>query len=204
MEGWWSSHKYSRRSVEEIQTFCGWDYLADLVEKTDNTRDQALIAFLFETGGRVKEVLSLEKRHFRFEGNYIIVLAMPVIKRYEKIDKYQDEEGKTRWVTKRKEGYRTFPIHIKEPLVPYLTDWLEQKDKKLFRIGRVRVYQIITKLEPKIYPHWFRAQRASQLALEYGLTVHELVDFFNWKNLEIAIHYSRMGWKGLATKMVRA
>jgi len=39
--------------------------------------------------------------------------------------------------------------------------------------------------------------------LEYGFDVHDLIDFFSWKSLQTAIHYSRMGWKGLANKMKR-
>ena len=198
--GWWASHDFKKRSVEEIENFVGWEYLEKLVEKCERERDRALIASLFETGGRVSEVLLLTKDMFLVQDPYLIVRAMPVLKRYEKIG--VDEKGK--WITKKKKGYRTFPIHCREPLVSYLEDWLNTLEgKRLFDIGRVRVYQIVKEIDPEIFPHWFRGQRASQLALEYGFSIHDLVDFFNWKDLQTAIHYSRMGWKGLADKMMR-
>lgn len=74
-------------------------------------------------------------------------------------------------------------------------------------IGYSRAYKCVRELGVKlgtwITPHWFRAQRASQLALEYGLGLHELAEWFRWKNLEVAMHYSRFGYKGLAMKMRR-
>ena len=198
--------KQTKRSVEIVESFCGWDYLQKIVEKSDRKRDRALISALFETGGRVSEVLQLKKDNFTVQEPYVIVKAMPVLKRYEKIGERVDQKGKKRWITKRKVGYRTFPIHMKEPLCPILLDWVcnaESGSNGLFGLSRIQVYRIVTKLDRNIFPHWFRAQRASQLALEYGFDMHDLIDFFNWKSLRTAVHYSRMGWKGLAGKMAR-
>jgi len=194
----------TKRSVEIVESFCGWDYLLELIAKCECTRDKGLISALFETGGRVSEVLELKKANFVIQEPYIIVKAMPVLKRYEKVGERFDDEGKKRWVTRRKKGYRTFPIHTKEPLCSKLIDHvINLESEHLFRVGRVQVYRIVTGIDKNIFPHWFRAQRASQLAVEYGFDMHDLVDFFNWKSLGTAVHYSRMGWKGLATKMVR-
>ena len=124
------------------------------------------------------------------------------MKRYKKIGEYVDEDGKTRWITKKTVSYRTFPIPLKEPLTPYITEWLDYiKNGQLFRISRIQVYRILRRIDQDIYPHWLRSQRASQLALEYGFNVHDLVEFFGWKDLRTALHYSRKGWKGLAAKM---
>jgi len=194
----------TKRSVEIVESFCGWDYLLELIEKCEHRRDKGLISALFETGGRVSEVLQLKKANFVIQEPYIIVKAMPVLKRYEKIGERFDDGGKKRWITRRKKGYRTFPIHTKEPLCSELIDHvIGLESEHLFRVSRVQVYRIVTEIDKNIFPHWFRAQRASQLAVEYGFDMHDLVDFFNWKSLGTAVHYSRMGWKGLATKMVR-
>ena len=192
----------ARRSVQEIESFCGWDYLLNLVDKCGWLRDKALISTLFETGGRVSEVLKLKAENFEVKDKFIIVKGMPVLKRYRKTGEYVNEDGKTKWITKKTMGYRTFPIPLKEPLVPYMIEWLDYvKNGQLFRISRVQVYRILRKIDSDIYPHWFRAQRASQLALEYGFDVHDLVEFFDWRDLKTAIHYSRKGWRGLAAKM---
>ncbi len=196
--------KKSKRSVEEIESFCGWDYLLKLVKKCRLERNRALISALFETGGRVSEVLKLKKDNFIVQDPYIIVKAMPVMKRYKKIEEYIDKEGKKRWMTENKKATRTFPIHLKEPLCPFLLNYIEKNETKmLFNISRIQAYRIIRGLDAEIFPHWFRAQRASQLALEYGFDIHDLIDFFNWKNVQTAAHYSHMGWKGLANKMRR-
>ncbi len=194
----------TKRSVEEVESFCGWDYLLKLVKKCEQERNRALISALFETGGRVSEVLKLKKDNFVVQDPYIVVKAMPVIKRYRKIEDYIDKDGRKRWKTENKKATRTFPIHLKEPLCPLLLEYVEKKETEtLFDIGRIQVYRIIRELDENIFPHWFRAQRASQLALEYGFDIHDLIDFFNWKNVQIAAHYSHMGWKGLANKMKR-
>lgn len=196
--------KKTKRSVEMVESFCGWDYLLKLVEKCRCERDRALISALFETGGRVSEVLQLRKDNFVVQNPFLVVKAMPVLKRYKKIGEYKDKDGKTRWRTEGKIAYRTFPIHMKEPLCKPLLDYIIKiEEGKLFNIGRIQAYRIVRRLDKNIFPHWFRAQRASQLALEYGFNIHELIDFFNWKSLQTATHYSRMGWKGLANKMKR-
>jgi len=200
-----------KRNVGTIETFCGWDYLLDMVRRCDNMRDRALISTLFETGGRVSEVLMLERRHFKISDDFLVVIAMPVVKRYKKVDKYYDEKAKKwRWITEKALGYRSFPIRLDEKLVPYVLEWLDYiGDGLLFPssvspqkpLSRIHAWRIVTRINPDVFPHWFRAQRASQLALEYGFDVHDLIEFFSWKDLRTAIHYSHMGWKGLAAKM---
>jgi site-specific recombinase XerD len=196
--------KKGKRSVEIVESFCGWDYLLELAEKCKLERDRALISALFETGGRVSEVLKLRKDNFVVQEPYVIVKAMPVLKRYKKVGEYIDKEARKRWQTEKKKAHRTFPIHMKEPLCASVLEHVERiKSDNLFQMSRIHVYRIVRALDNAVFPHWFRAQRASQLALEYGFDVHDLIDFFNWKSLQTAIHYSHMGWKGLANKMKR-
>jgi len=192
--------KKPKRSVSSITQFIGWNYLLNLEKKTVNLRDQALISLLFLTGGRVSEVLQLAKSNFTIKKKYVIVESMTVLKKYKKIDK-EVIDGKVHWITEKVKCSRTFPIGVKEPLTPYFIDYLDNKNDKLFKIKRRRVHQIVTGLDQNVFPHWFRAQRASQLASEYGFTIHDLIDFFSWKDLNTALHYSRMGWKELAKKM---
>jgi site-specific recombinase XerD len=191
-----------KRSVEIIESFCGWDFLLKLIDKCGSNRNKALISTLFETGGRVSEVLDLQKDNFIVQSKYVIVKSMPVHKSYRKVGEKYNKDGKKVWITQPKKRFRTFPIPKSEPLCHYMLNYINQiKESKLFGISRIQTYRIVRSLDSQIFPHWFRAQRASQLALEYGFSVHDLIDFFNWKSLSTAIHYSRMGWKGLATKM---
>jgi integrase len=101
--GWYwkiNAHKYKRASVEDIEQFCGWNFLIQLVKECENTkyrlspawaaynvseeqykqslitRDQALIATLFLTGGRATEVLRLRKKQFTLTEQWIRVQGM--------------------------------------------------------------------------------------------------------------------------------
>jgi len=168
-------------------------------------RDQALIAALFETGGRVSEVVQLRLRNFQVEEEAVIVTGMRVLKRFEKVKEYEDETGRVRWVTKP--VYETrgrFPILVKEPLVPYLLSWLEESEDYLFpssaehrnHISRSWAYKIVRRVGDRlgrhIWPHYFRSQRASQLVQDYGFDLHQLLRFFNWKNIPTALRYAKM------------
>lgn len=55
----------------------------------------------------------------------------------------------------------------------------------------------------QIYLHWFRAQRACQLAFDYGFDRGDLEEFFSWKERResMAQRYASLGWKGLARRM---
>lgn len=175
-----------KHSVQDIASFCGWDRLLGIVKKARYYRDKALIATLFETGGRVSEVLMLRNRNFDFSNKtFIIVKGMPLVKR------------------KEMGAFRSFPIRRDDPLVPYLEDWVKrfERDDKIFSINRTRVFQIVRAIGPDLYPHWFRAQRASQLAEEYGFGVLELMEFFAWKSMVAAARYAHLGYKTLAERM---
>jgi len=191
-----------KRSVREIEEFCGWDLLIEIVERAQGLRIKALIATLFLTGGRISEVLSLKRSNFDLSREEeIIVRRMPVGKRFKKVGE-RIVDGKKRWITEKVKAYRSFPIMRREPLVPFLVNYLETLKPRirLFTITRVRAFQIIRGLCGK-YPHWFRAQRACQLAEEYDLELNALMDFFSWRDVKTAMRYTSLGWRGLARKM---
>lgn len=93
---------YSRLSVDEdIEEFCGWNFLVRLIEECDNTsytyspdklrkRDKALEATAFLTSGRISEVLMLRKSNFEIQSDRIVVRDMALLKRYEKLDEHLD------------------------------------------------------------------------------------------------------------------
>jgi len=53
----------------------------------------------------------------------------------------------------------------------------------------------------RISDHWFRAQRACQLASEYGFRDAELRRFFLWKNVETIAKYAKLALEDLEEKM---
>jgi hypothetical protein len=58
--------------------------------------------------------------------------------------------------------------------------------------------------EIHLWLHWFRSQRASQLVCDYSFEVMDLVNYFDWKDVETAIRYAKKGWRGLTEKMNNA
>jgi integrase len=206
--GYWAEHPYERRSVSEaVEGFIGWSAILTLIKTPERPRDRAFLAALFETGGRVSEVLSLRRENFelRHEEDVILVRRMPLLKRYRKVGPRE---------TMRLRAYRrTFPIPLSEPPAKILAEWIEASGGLLFpspiRYGRPLTrkwaYKLIAKTAEETgipcWPHWFRAQRACQLVEEYGFEVIDLVDWFCWQKPETALEYARRGWKGLLVKM---
>lgn len=184
-------------SVErDVTEFCGWDKLLEIVKRAEKVRFKAypegilpaLVAALFETGGRISEVLGLKRKNFDLdmESDFVIVKNMLLVKR---------KKGS---ITSR-----TFPIKRGDPLWPILESWIKphKPDDLLFNLSRSKAFVMIRGLGRGLYPHWFRAQRASQLALEYGWDVSDLSEFFAWKHFPTALRYAHRGYKGLAERM---
>jgi len=199
------------RVKEDVREFCGYDFLVRLAEAMGHPMYKALIALLFETGGRVSEVLRLRKSNFVRRKNYLEVREMPVLKRYRKVRRVSDSSKKSgfRWITERKKEFRSIPIPYDSPLVPYILDYLRtlRDDELLFPITRQTAFNKIREAGKRLnerlelYPHWFRAQKASQLASEYGFDVFGLKEFFKWVDDDMAEHYASLGARGLARRM---
>jgi len=255
--GWWRDHTYRRLSVErDVSQFVGWDILIAMINECDKTpyfkrsrfrhpydadklrrRDKALIATLFEAGGRVQEVLLLRKSNFEVTKDSLVVSDMKVLKRYKKVDEILDikaekpkgEIGKLyhwshkhdAWVRRR---YVTKPVLVTrgrfiipkfEPLVKPILTWLDEIEDdnqllfegwgKLPHLTRERAYQIVRdigrRVGLRICNHWFRAQRACQLATEYGFRDAELRRFFLWENDETVHKYAKLAIEDLEEKM---
>lgn len=242
--GWYMQtygEDYTRKSVKNLEGFQGWGLLQELIDECRNTeyrpspvwmnylntkdveeyrehltkRDQALIATLFLTGGRVNETAQLRKSNFKTEetpqGTWILVTGMAVLKGFKKIGV---DEVTNKWITEKVHQTRgRFPIPGDEPLVPYMMDWVEQSEDHLFtspakhraHISGMRVYQIIRDIGQRcgveIWPHWFRAQRASQIFAEYGYSPHQLKEWFSWKDIDTALHYAKFSTSDHMAKM---
>jgi integrase len=230
--------KKLRWSASEIKEFCGWEFLEQMAQEANRLKTKLLIAAAFLTGGRINEVLALERKHFAFDidPKMVVVKSMPVEKRYEKIGQMMkwrcmghcqmrwgtaqrpnpptDKERQRHkiveylgWETRRKSAYRTFPFPKSELLVAVLQEQLPQSGP-LFDFGYDVAYKEVTTLGRElgtwIPTHWFRSQRASQLAFEYGFAEHDLIEWFLWRDYMTAFNYARKGYKGLAMKMVKA
>jgi integrase len=210
-----------RGVYKDVRGFCGWSFLLTFVKKTPLPY-RGFIATLFETGGRISEVLRLRKRHFHFDlhPDIIVVDGMPVIKKYKKIGEIKDPSRKSgkRWTTEKLEDTRTFPIKKADPLTTYLVSHLERSKDYLFSMNRLEAFRLIRSVgeslgdQPvpfssittsQIYCHWFRAQRASQLKSEYNFDLLALASFFRWKipGMGATPLYTYLSWEEMARRM---
>jgi len=100
---WIRYHKRSIGNPDEVPEFIGWDKLLSIIDACNNIdydiyyrdfcreRDKGLVAVMFETGGRVGEVVSLTKANFDFNhSKYCVVSGMLLEKRFEKIGSYYE------------------------------------------------------------------------------------------------------------------
>jgi len=161
------------------------------------------------SGDKVNVIFNLEKQY----------------RKKMKVTKYRATDGtKMRWVSEEEakrsghphepyEGYLTerqveirnitFPKY--EPLVSMMLDWVEKvknekgENAKLFNLTYNRAYRIIKKAGEKIGedfpPHRLRAERATQLVLEYDFDDHDLTEWFVWKSPAVAHDYTTLAPK---------
>lgn len=215
-----------KHSVEkDVKKFCEWKLLIEIVEAAQSigfkgTRNAGFVSALFNCGSRVSETLLLKPDMFGvYKGcqpKLILVEGIPLLKRYQKIDEYVDEHGKRRYHTKTIEVTRDVSMRVDEPLIKPMLNWVVHALKNNYEwlfpspykdgpLSRKWAYLLIQKIEKRVglelYPHWFRAQRASQLASEYDFREAGLLEWFQWEKWETAKKYCKLGPLGLAKKM---
>ena len=227
-KGYWSTHKYSRHSVEadtKLAGWIGWKKFAEVIEEAERQGklEKNLVLTSFKLGGRIVETLSSHRNMFSILDDDVsgetalVVEGLPLGKRWTKIGEYLDESGTKRFRTQKVEAFRTFGLTVSDDREPYSQEFLElvkSKSGLLFRspygnldrpYSRVRAYQLINGLSKKVgvylYPHLLRAWRASQLARDYGWREGKLMEWFDWKDFETAHHYSKSGVFGLVSDM---
>lgn len=192
-----------RHSVEkDVKGFCGWPIMQKITESAksvgaDPLRDSGFIAASFSTGGKASEVLALTPSMFSVVKGckpwLVVVKDMPLLKRYQKTGESIDSEGKRHYETKRVEAMRDFSFRIDEPMWEPLARWLIYALKREYewlfpspykhgyplsrKWGFWLVQKIADSTDLPIHPHWFGAQRASQLASEYDFSESSLLEW---------------------------
>ena len=114
------------------------------------------------------------------------------------------------WETTRKDVFRSYKFPRKEHLNNILIDWCKTisaeyvsgvTDEWLFAQPYHYWYNFLRKLDimqqkygppvlwKHIYPHWFRAQRASQLKQDYSLPIEDIGKWGKWESLDVVRQY---------------
>lgn len=177
-----------KRGRTSVTHFCGWPQLFLMMSKFDKPIKGALFATLFQSGARISEALDFHSDMFKRvetpEGPQIIIYGAKVLKKHEPT-------------------IRNIPIPLHEKLVAPMMNWVEEKNGFLFSgVTREQAYWWLVRTDPTWWLHRIRSERATQLVLEYGFTVADLMKFFNWSNPKEAIDYVRLSVGDIGKKMM--
>ena len=149
-------------------------------------RNAALIALTYLSGRRASEVLALKRDQVRLMPGYMVLLNVRILKRFVK----DRETGEKKPVVEN----ISIPVRDDDPLVQVVRAYLDWYDREkpgwenLWGIRtRQRFWQIVREIDPEIWPHWLRHQRASHLA--QVLNPFELREKMAWAKLDTAIEY---------------
>ncbi len=122
---------------EIINTSEGWIYKTNMKEY--KLRDKALVALTYLIAVRISEVLRLTKDQFQLEKDRITINSIKLSKSTRKDKPRKIQYREVAWL----------PVYgERSGLTSIVTDYLKllNSNDKLFNFGRVRAYQIISKL----------------------------------------------------------
>jgi integrase len=164
-----------------------WNYKTNI--EFYQTRDKALASLTYLLGGRISEILRLKKNQFLMNHDKVIVRGIKLSK-----SRYRNRP--------RREQYREeawLPLHgERSPLTHLVLDYLQllSKDDDLFNFGRVRAWQIISKLLG-VPCHWLRAYCENYLYDNWGKDILAVSDYIKVdpRTLQLYIRRSYQKYK---------
>ena len=143
-----------------------------LVEACENSRDRALVLNLYETGGRIGELLNLRRKHVQFD-RYGAVLIFSGKTGDRRVRIIEGAPALAQWVNDHP---------IKDPEAPL---WINVGDRNhteplVYDAVRMLLRRLAMKAEIKkaVNPHSFRHARASYLANH--LTERQMEQYLGW------------------------
>lgn len=162
---------------------------------------------VYEGRGMLRFVdVVVEKKYSKLKGSgYVCHETGKHVDRFGRPKSGVWDESHRHFATERRKGEevkRSCPVPLFEPLIPPI---LEYKDKVaegdyLFPFDRFKAWRYIVKIDPEVWPHWFRSQRASQLGASpdladrdlrgYGFSDRALTNWFSWTSLGTARVYA--------------
>ena len=180
-----------KRGRFAVPRFCGWPKLEAFYYSTENPVIRGLIATLFSTGTRVSECLLLHRDMFIVEDDeWLTVFRVPVLKKGVK--------------TALADKFRNIPIYRSEIMCQYMMNYVEECEGYLFSKSRQWAWQSLVKVDETWWPHRVRSERATQLHVEYGYQIPELMKWFNWKDPKEALEYVKLGTSDLKKQVTKS
>lgn len=174
------------------------EYLVQICKKAKHTRDGCLVALLYLSGRRISEVLPLKKMNMvQVSGTLRFITFNMKAYRNKRVGDYKIKRG---------EKYHeriicAFSLESEsgKMLGPYILEHLETLFEEAYifhhhrnykrHITRQRAWQIVTKLDPDVWLHWFRHQRFTQVSKVYMEDPIAMHKFTHHKRFESTLHY---------------
>lgn len=120
-------------NVNDLPKYWDKNYINQNIENIQNYKHKIMMQFLWMTGARISEVVTIRKKDLDFK-NYVITI---------------------RWLKNRKYNYRNIPLHPKlKDLLEIFTAQMNQEDK-VFNMSRQRAWTLV-KRYMNGHPHQFR------------------------------------------------
>lgn len=145
-------------------------------------RDLALVAFLYMTGLRISEALSVTREMIRFdlESGFMVVKGVRILKHRKTLvikDKAVGLDG------------------VMEPFVNVFRQHYDRVKRKhgLFEINRTRAFRVVRALTTE-WPHYFRSQHISYLVNFLNLPTLVVADLMGISNLQTLEGYYHSSW----------
>ena len=220
--GYWAKYpgEFHKRTKPEGETFCGWAILENQITTARRSDPElgfvlsGLVSSLFETGGRATKVLGLKEKQFTLPENYsrdskpsIHISNMIVLKKpkptFRQVAFPAIESLASPliiYVKFVRDRSPLLPDRVRRNenglLFPYKYDWLYKHITRLF--GGTKEER---KQNQGWWPHRYRAERASQLVVEYDFDTYRLLRFFGWSSAEITLRYVRLSTRDVLDRM---
>jgi integrase len=231
---WQSSH--FRRSVErDVKRWVGWPEIEEKRRAIaeEGPELEGVYMGTFATGGRITEVLHLQRSNFRFEEGFAEVREMKLEKHFAKKGGYIEQvaelpdnvlrrlfswnQEKGLWERRRYSTEKDlnavrldFTYPLSEPMAADFQEFVESKEGYLFpsrtkpSVLMHRSFVYRKFIKHGVYPHWLRSQRASCLRSVYRFRLEDLLDWFSWLDLRTAKHYALMGTEDQRKRFLEA
>jgi len=180
------------------------DEILEKIWVESSPRWRALISFLWITGARISEALSVRGRDMyhrtlsydKLRGEYIqreaLIVDLPILKRKR--------------TTKQDPLMRTIAVVADEDkpfrdIVEQYMKLFKDKNDKLFPVSRVTAYNHIKRILG-VRPHFLRHSRLTWLCREKGFNDQMLRQYVGWADSRPAKTYVHLNYKDAARKML--
>lgn len=177
-------HKYAEGKQTTTMDFDTFQKTMESIQFTNELRDKSFLAFLYWFGVRKSEAYERVPSDFKIENNMLVVNCPA-----------------------KKGGIREI---LKAPLnLPYMDLILRKvastpEEQRVWRLSSVSAWRIVKKAFPKLYPHYFRLNRAVHFLDDPTTTIPEMQSWFGWratKTIDSYLGYSERHLDKQATRL---